>query len=661
MPTTTYQNYLASTPATQTTVPAKTTTASTVKGGSNSATPTVQSILGTSNPSIAQLATLSPSQLQSVGIVNPSLYFSGTGVNYSGGGTGGTVSAGGGSSAGTSGDRTAAQIAATNAAAGNQPINYAPVNPPQPADTTSTPITTAPPVYQGGSVVDAMTALGLPNDFATRQKLASQEGIQNYQGTAQQNTQMLADIKKNWQKYYEANQGRTDLIDGGAARAAIPEATTQPTDPHADLSAAVSSMNPVVQQLYTMIQSYFNPTNTSATLTQQYQDLTNSQGIPALQTQYMNLENVINGQEDDIRTEIQKAGGLGTEGQIQSLATSRNKTLIMQANVLQSAIAQKEDYVNNVMKYSSADRSEIDNQFNTATGALEKLATIQDTQNKNATTGYQKIVDNLGYNYLATHLSPTEKTYAEQLLYLPKGSLSDTSSINDMETIRQKNLALSAQKTNITIQNAGSLDNYRAAKAAASWAGTINSTIKQLYPSTQANPINLYQSSAQWINKLNTAYNNSIDPNNTAKNVSDLELIDAAVKINNGGQQITEAQVNTLLGGTSLKAKVTVKGDKLTGISTILTDDQRKEIQKLATETFTGQKQLADKAVARINAQLTKIGLDSSMLLSGVDDVPVDQYSQLRSQLQSGEILVNRNGQVGAIPASELLDTDTQI
>lgn len=45
--------------------------------------------------------------------------------------------------------------------------------------------------YSGPSVVDYLQASGQASDFSSRARLAQQMGIQNYQGTAQQNTQLL--------------------------------------------------------------------------------------------------------------------------------------------------------------------------------------------------------------------------------------------------------------------------------------------------------------------------------------------------------------------------------------------------------------------------------------------------------------------------------------
>jgi len=47
----------------------------------------------------------------------------------------------------------------------------------------------------GGSIVDYLASKGKPTDKASRAKLAAQEGIQNYSGTAEQNIQLLNKLK----------------------------------------------------------------------------------------------------------------------------------------------------------------------------------------------------------------------------------------------------------------------------------------------------------------------------------------------------------------------------------------------------------------------------------------------------------------------------------
>ena len=49
--------------------------------------------------------------------------------------------------------------------------------------------------YTGGSVVDYLKSVGQASDYASRKALAAQMGIGNYSGTAQQNTQLLTQLR----------------------------------------------------------------------------------------------------------------------------------------------------------------------------------------------------------------------------------------------------------------------------------------------------------------------------------------------------------------------------------------------------------------------------------------------------------------------------------
>ena len=50
--------------------------------------------------------------------------------------------------------------------------------------------------YTGTSIVDYLNSTGAKSDFASRTTLAKTSGIQNYTGTAAQNTQLLGMLNK---------------------------------------------------------------------------------------------------------------------------------------------------------------------------------------------------------------------------------------------------------------------------------------------------------------------------------------------------------------------------------------------------------------------------------------------------------------------------------
>lgn len=79
------------------------------------------------------------------------------------------------------------------------PVPPAPSNSPTPpAPTTPAPVTNPAPkpqqqpsAYSGSSVVDYLKSVGQDASFGTRSRLATEKGIKNYAGTAQQNTELL--------------------------------------------------------------------------------------------------------------------------------------------------------------------------------------------------------------------------------------------------------------------------------------------------------------------------------------------------------------------------------------------------------------------------------------------------------------------------------------
>ena len=68
-------------------------------------------------------------------------------------------------------------------ASGGPTSPTAPTTPTQPSQPAST--------YTGVSIVDYLKSVGQSSDYSSRSALAAQQGIQNYQGTAEQNTQLL--------------------------------------------------------------------------------------------------------------------------------------------------------------------------------------------------------------------------------------------------------------------------------------------------------------------------------------------------------------------------------------------------------------------------------------------------------------------------------------
>lgn len=136
---------------------------------------------------------------------------------------------------------------------GTVPDTVQATDPNAPADTTTTtpqdgtlpapgaqPTATTPSAYAGSSVVDYLTSIGAPSDFASRFALARENGIQNYIGSKDQNTQLLNTLRSQ----NAGAIGNTDLAAAGAkaGAAAAAEAATTDEGPVNEFQAGIEAI-----------------------------------------------------------------------------------------------------------------------------------------------------------------------------------------------------------------------------------------------------------------------------------------------------------------------------------------------------------------------------------------------------------------------------------
>lgn len=376
-----------------------------------------------------------------------------------------------------------------------------------------------------------------------------------------------------------------------------------------------TTMDGLISTLVPAIQSIINPKTHEKSLVDTYKQLSSSLGIDELNTKYMNLENVINGTENDIRAEVTKAGGFATESQVRALTASRNNVLIQQANMLQEQITNKNNTLNTLMGLEEKDRAAVNDRIETATGLTMQLATLQNTIQKNANDNYDKIVSNIGYKGLAAVMAndPYNRAIAEKSLGLPAGTLANPKEVAGLDTFKEKQLALSATRINIMAP-------YYDARTASSYASTIKSVVSNMYP-TGKNPMQTYGAAKTNIARVDAAYEQAIDAKNKNKGPADLALIDAYVQVARGGGNITEAQVDTLLKSMGVKAKFDAATQRVTG-SALLNNANRKALASQAHAELNEYAKSANEALPIINRQIQTIAPGAPQLNSPDDYVP---------------------------------------
>lgn len=187
------------------------------------------------------------------------------------------------------------------------------------------------------------------------------------------------------------------------------------------------NQDPGFQQLMQDQKDYLSSQNQTQTLQDQYTQLTTQAGIPALNTQLINMKSVMDGTEQDIRNEITKAGGFATDSQVLALTTARNKTMIQNYNNLLQTRDDLVNQINTTMGFAKEDRANATALAKEKMDYDQQLISYEQKMQDNAKSAYQKIVDTPGYGYKALYDSTGGDAHTisliENSLGLSQGSL----------------------------------------------------------------------------------------------------------------------------------------------------------------------------------------------------------------------------------------------
>lgn len=304
------------------------------------------------------------------------------------------------------------------------------------------------------SVVDLLSQAGVDSSYAARQELAKQFGIQSYQGTAAQNTE----LGKKYLDAYNAKKGTAAPQGAGDARMEI--STALGTDdqaaqgnPTQQFFDAFGSMNPVENQLFTQLSSLLSTPVNSQSLVDFYKQEVAAQGIPELNMELADIKRIIDGTEDDIREEVTRAGGFATESQVQALTVARNKGLIKKANYLADVLNAKNEYIDRIVDLTQADRKEVSEQFDRKIGLRKTLFDMSQQMNNAARENYQALVKNIGYDGLVGSIkTPQELQAVAKSLGMTSQSLLQLSKLKTTDQraaeLQEMNYKLSVDKFN---------------------------------------------------------------------------------------------------------------------------------------------------------------------------------------------------------------------
>lgn len=222
----------------------------------------------------------------------------------------------------------------------------------------------------------------------------------------------------------------------------------------------LASTDPFIKQIQQTAQDYFNPVNQRASLTEEYKKLLASSGVEALDTELLNMKNVIEGSEDDLRNEITKAGGFATDSQVMALTNARNKQLIKNYNNFLETRNTKQKYLDTMLDLTAEDRKEADRMFDSKMDIGFKLADYQQKMAENAKQSYQKIADKMGYDALynsaAASGDPAAVSRIEKQLGMDPGGLAQLSEL----AAKDRKLSEESDKLDIQQKKASIANTY---------------------------------------------------------------------------------------------------------------------------------------------------------------------------------------------------------
>lgn len=297
-----------------------------------------------------------------------------------------------------------------------------------------------------------------PQTTAAVAQLQKDLGVQAGSGSGSYGPKTQAALAQKYNSYFQSVQNKQAPDNGGAASQQINSATQPSTDPV--FGAMINSMAPIMNSLSQVLSNINNPALTAVSLQQEYNTLATQNNLPALQSEMLNMQNIMNGTTDDIRQEITKAGGSATESQVQAMSSARNNVILKQYNAVATQYQAASTNVQNMMQYASQDQATQLQREQATASVSESMASIETqmlgmgvTMQQNAKQAAQYNVTQTGYSGLAASAAgnPQVLSYYEQLLNLAPGTLSNPQSLADLDTYKQQQLAISEQNA----QNAG--------------------------------------------------------------------------------------------------------------------------------------------------------------------------------------------------------------
>lgn len=211
--------------------------------------------------------------------------------------------------------------------------------------------------------------------------------------------------------------------DPGQARAAATSYLPKETN-----TQAVDTMltdDPMINSIMQNVATLLNPKNQTTTLMQDYKKLYKESGLKDINEELIDAETIIDGTEDDIRNEIQTAGGMATDSQVVAMGLSRNKSILKRYNQLVQMKSDATNQLNTMLSLNQQDKQMAQERLTTQINTMFQFANFRQQTINAARETAQWTAQTMGadglYNSVAA--DPVQLARTEKILGLSPGGL----------------------------------------------------------------------------------------------------------------------------------------------------------------------------------------------------------------------------------------------
>jgi len=217
----------------------------------------------------------------------------------------------------------------------------------------------------------------------------------------------------------------------GAAATGIQANLPQPQTESPSIVGGIMETDSNFDSILTMYDDFMSPVTQKVSLLDEYNQTSQSLGISGMNAELINAKRIIEGTEDDIRSEVTATGGMATDSQVLAMANARNKSLVKNYNYLLESRDNAMTQLNTMMNLSIQDRQMAEAEFDRKLNFAFKVQEFQQKAVENSRTNYNNIVSTVGYEGLlaATNGNAYEQSLIEKTLGLGQGGLQRMASL----------------------------------------------------------------------------------------------------------------------------------------------------------------------------------------------------------------------------------------